>query len=83
MRYAREGQGRALLGDPTIMVGMADTLKKMGKKRVGVIYQGDTYGKGGENHMRMNLGTSRKLIQLALDNIANATKNPVGTAMMP
>ena len=38
---------RALLGDPTVMVGMADTLKKMGKKRVGIIYQGDTYGKGG------------------------------------
>lgn len=43
---------------------------------------GNTYGKGGENHMRMNLGTSRKLIQLALDNIANATKNPSATALL-
>ena len=34
---------------------------------------GHTYGKGGENHMRMNLATSRKLVQLALDNIAKAT----------
>jgi cystathionine beta-lyase len=31
---------------------------------------GNTYGKGGQNHMRMNLGTSRKLIKQALDNIA-------------
>ncbi len=38
---------RVLLGDPTIVVGLADVLKKMGKKRVGVIYQGDTFGKGG------------------------------------
>ncbi len=31
---------------------------------------GHTYGKGGQNHMRMNLGTSRKLVKQALDNIA-------------
>ncbi len=35
---------------------------------------GNTYGKGGQNHMRMNLGTSRKLVKLALDNIANSLK---------
>ncbi len=35
---------------------------------------GDTYGKGGENHLRMNVATSRKLLQLALDNIANAAR---------
>lgn len=34
--------------------------------------QGASYGKGGENHMRMNVGTSRKLIELALNNIAGA-----------
>lgn len=34
--------------------------------------QGRSYGKGGENHMRMNVGTSRKLIELALNNMANA-----------
>ncbi len=33
---------------------------------------GSSYGPGGENHLRMNLGTSRRLIQLALDNIAEA-----------
>ena len=35
---------------------------------------GDTYGKGGENHLRMNVATSRKSLQLALDNIANAAR---------
>lgn len=33
---------------------------------------GNSYGTGGEGHMRMNLGTSRQLIQLALDNMAGA-----------
>ncbi len=33
---------------------------------------GHSYGTGGEGHMRMNLGTSRKSIQKALDNMAAA-----------
>lgn len=33
---------------------------------------GSGYGTGGAGHMRMNLGTSRKLIALALDNMAEA-----------
>lgn len=33
---------------------------------------GSNYGTGGDGHMRMNLGTSRKLITLALDNMAAA-----------
>lgn len=33
---------------------------------------GSSYGTGGEGHMRMNLATSRKVIQMALDNIAQA-----------
>ena len=33
---------------------------------------GSNYGTGGAGHMRMNLGTSRKLIELALDNMAAA-----------
>jgi cystathionine beta-lyase len=41
--------------------------------------QGAGYGKGGENHMRMNIGTSRKLVELALNNLAAACKNPVAT----
>ena len=34
---------------------------------------GSSYGTGGAGHMRMNLGTSRQLVQVALDNIATAT----------
>ena len=41
--------------------------------------QGASYGKGGENHMRMNIGTSRKLVELALNNLATACRNPVAT----
>lgn len=37
-----------------------------------VMNPGSEYGTGGEGHMRMNLGTSRKLIELALNNIASA-----------
>jgi len=35
---------------------------------------GSTYGTGGEGHMRMNLGTSRKTIELALNNMSAALK---------
>jgi cystathionine beta-lyase len=34
--------------------------------------QGRSYGLGGEDHMRMNIATSRTLVKLALDNLANA-----------
>ena len=36
---------------------------------------GSNYGPGGEGYLRMNLGTSRRLIQLALDNIAEAVSD--------
>ena len=41
--------------------------------------QGASYGKGGENHMRMNIGTSRKLVELALNNMAAACRNATST----
>ncbi len=44
--------------------------------------QGASYGKGGENHMRMNVGTSRKLIETALNNIASACRNPAATNLV-
>lgn len=34
---------------------------------------GHSYGAGGEGHMRMNIATSRQLVQKALDNMAEAT----------
>jgi len=33
---------------------------------------GDTYGLGGANHMRMNIATSRKTLEAALNSMANA-----------
>ena len=36
---------------------------------------GEGYGKGGERCMRMNIGTSRQLIRLALDNMAEAVRS--------
>jgi cysteine-S-conjugate beta-lyase len=36
--------------------------------------QGASYGKGGENHVRMNIATSRKTLEKALSNVANALK---------
>lgn len=45
-------------------------------ERAGVqLNPGDSYGTGGEAHMRMNLGTSRRNIQKALDNMAAALAN--------
>jgi bifunctional pyridoxal-dependent enzyme with beta-cystathionase and maltose regulon repressor activities len=35
---------------------------------------GSSYGPGGANHMRMNIATSRKTLELALNNLANALK---------
>jgi len=36
---------------------------------------GSDYGRGGQGRMRMNIGTSRKTLELALSNMAKATKN--------
>jgi cystathionine beta-lyase len=36
---------------------------------------GSSYGYGGAGHMRMNLGTSRKTLELALTSLASALKN--------
>jgi cystathionine beta-lyase len=36
---------------------------------------GPSYGVGGEGHMRMNIATSRKLVELALTNLATALRN--------
>ena len=33
---------------------------------------GNSYGKGADYHMRMNVGTSRKTLELALNSLAGA-----------
>jgi len=43
---------------------------------------GSSYGYGGEGHMRMNIATSRKTLELALNNLAAALKNsPLSSAV--
>lgn len=37
---------------------------------------GNSYGKGSDFHMRMNVGTSRKTLELALNNLAGALSKP-------
>ena len=37
---------------------------------------GNSYGKGSDHHMRMNVGTSRKTLELALNNLAAALNRP-------
>jgi cystathionine beta-lyase len=44
--------------------------------------QGRSYGRGGEGHMRMNIGTSRQLVKLALENIAEALSKPTLTSAL-
>jgi cystathionine beta-lyase len=34
--------------------------------------RGSSYGNGGAGHMRMNLATSRRLVERALENMASA-----------
>jgi cystathionine beta-lyase len=41
---------------------------------------GSSYGLGGANHMRMNIGTSRKTLEIALRNLASALRNPSMTS---
>jgi cystathionine beta-lyase len=38
------------------------------------INAGSNYGLGGAGHMRMNLATSRKTLEMALNNMASALK---------
>ena len=44
--------------------------------------QGASYGLGGANHMRMNIATSRKTVELALNNLANATRNITSSSVV-
>lgn len=45
-------------------------------KKAGVaLNAGNTYGSGGANHMRMNVATSRKTLEAALNSLATTLKN--------
>jgi bifunctional pyridoxal-dependent enzyme with beta-cystathionase and maltose regulon repressor activities len=52
----------------------AATDEGLERSRSGRIWFGWTYGLGGENHMRTNIGTSRKTLEAALNAMADAVK---------
>ncbi len=75
------------LADKIDAKGKADAANKTSETRVtpeGIVQRwlvdnahvytntGSSYGTGGNGHMRMNIATSRKLIELAMDNMAAA-----------
>ena len=57
--------GRRLLPEAIVERWLAENAKVH-------LNSGTSYGTGGADHMRMNIGTSRRLVQLALDNMASA-----------
>jgi cysteine-S-conjugate beta-lyase len=68
---AEAGKGMAGRGgrapSPEAMV-----LRWFAKNAKVALNAGDTYGKGGENHQRMNIATSRKTLEAALTSMARA-----------
>jgi len=64
-----DGRGRAANVTPETMVERY--LVRHAKVHLN---QGASYGLGGANHMRMNIATSRKTLEVALGNLANALK---------
>jgi cystathionine beta-lyase len=58
---------------PKIHAG--DIMERILVEQAGVqLDRGYRFGAGGENFLRMNVGTSRVLLKRALDNITNATR---------
>jgi cystathionine beta-lyase len=49
-------------------------LKWIAKNAKVAMNAGDTYGLGGANHLRMNIATSRKTLELALNSLASALR---------
>jgi len=61
-----KGTGRAASPESVVVKWFAKNAKV-------ALNAGDTYGLGGANHLRMNIGTSRKTLQAALESMAAAT----------
>jgi cystathionine beta-lyase len=60
-------------GDPPSPEAMV--VKWFAKNANVALNAGDTYGKGGENHLRMNIATSRKTLEAAYTSMARALDN--------
>jgi cystathionine beta-lyase len=59
-----------------VTVSQADIVSHWFAQNAYVFLESGTgFGKGGENHLRMNVATSRKTLKAALDSLAAATKN--------
>src|SRR5712691_12258475 len=69
----KTGPGRAVTPETMVERHLVKTAKVH-------MNQGASYGLGGANHMRMNIATSRKTLELALGNLANALKKTASTA---
>ena len=76
-----DAKGKAAEANRTKKPGSADLTPEQMVERFLVreakvhLNQGASYGLGGANHMRMNLVTSRKMIEKALTNIQKAVSN--------
>jgi cystathionine beta-lyase len=62
--------GRTRNGNPPTPEAML--VKWFAKNAKVALNAGDTYGKGGDNHVRMNIATSRKTLDAALTSMARA-----------
>ena len=75
-----DSRGKAEQANRTKKPGAADLTPEQMVERYFVreakvhLNQGASYGRGGANHMRMNLATSRKTLELALSNLATALR---------
>ena len=64
-----------LTGKPTVVTVDDIVGHWLAKNAFVSLNPGNTYGKGGLNHMRMNIATARPTLKAALDSMASAVKN--------
>jgi bifunctional pyridoxal-dependent enzyme with beta-cystathionase and maltose regulon repressor activities len=63
-----------LTGKPTVIKTDDMVNKWFAKNAYVALVPGNFFGKGGENHLRMNIATSRQTLKAALDSMAAALK---------
>jgi len=69
---AEANRGRAPAARPvTAEMIVQDFLVKEAKVQINA---GTSYGLGGESHMRMNIATSHRTLEMALTNVASALR---------
>jgi cystathionine beta-lyase len=63
-----------LTNKPTVVTPEDMVSHWLAKNAFVAIESGSTFGKGGQNHLRMNTATSRRTLKAALDSVAGALK---------